>query len=77
MHPSQKTLLKQALALTDKLAVTSLWKYTDPDTGKTFYLTERVMTIRSPWTGKTFTTHPEKTTLSDVGKDLREETKEK
>lgn len=75
MHPTQKTLLKQAHAFEQKLGATSLWKYTDPDTGKTFYLTERVMTIRSPWTGKTFTTHPEKSPLSDVGQELREEAK--
>lgn len=75
MHPTQKTLLQKANNLSTKLAATSLWKYTDPDTGKSFYLTERVMTIRSPWTGKTFTTHPEKSTLSDVGQELREESK--
>lgn len=75
MNPSQKTLLKQADNLSKRLAATSLWKYTDPDTGKNFYLTEKVMTIRSPWTGKTFTTHPERSTLSDVGQELREESK--
>jgi len=75
MHPTQKTLLKKAEDLSKKLGATALWKYMDPDTGKSFYLTERVMTIRSPWTGKTFTTHPEKSTLSDVGQALREDSK--
>lgn len=73
MHPTQQILLRQAENLAAKTsATTALWKYTDPDTGKVFYLTEKVMTIRSPWTGKTFTTRPEKSTLSDVGQELRE-----
>jgi hypothetical protein len=76
MHPTQQTLLNQATALNNKLAAsTTLWKYNCPDTGKVFYLTEKVMTIRSPWTGKTFTTKPERETLGDVGKALREESK--
>jgi hypothetical protein len=49
-----------------------MWKYVCPETNKTFYLTEKRMTIRSPFTGKTFTTRPERYTLSDVGKELRQ-----
>jgi hypothetical protein len=76
MHPTQQALLRQAQGLNDKLAATTtLWKFTCPDTGKVFYLTEKVMTIRSPWTGKTFTTRPERETLGDVGKELREKGK--
>lgn len=75
MHPSQKTLLKQAEDLSARMAATVLWKYSDPDTGKVFYLTEKVTTIRSPWTGKTFTTRPERSSLSEVGFELREEAK--
>ena len=78
MHPTQQTLLRQAEGLTDKLAAsTTLWKYTCPDTGKVFYLTEKVVTIRAPWTGKTFTTKADRETLGDVGKALREEVKAK
>lgn len=75
MHPSQKTLLDKAEKLQGKLAAAPLWKYMDPDTGKTFFLTEKVMTIRSPFTGKTFSTRPERYSLSDVGQELREEAK--
>jgi hypothetical protein len=75
MHPSQKTLLEQAEALSSRIAATILWKYQDPDTGKVFYLTEKITTIRSPWTGKTFTTHPERASLAEVGLELREEAK--
>jgi hypothetical protein len=72
MHPSQQTLLRQANDLNAKLATSPLWKYICPDTGKTFYSPEKATVIRSPWTGKTFTTRPEKATLSDVGQELRE-----
>lgn len=73
MHPAQQTLLRQAESLNDKLGGTSpMWKYVCPETNKTFYLTEKRMTIRSPFTGKTFTTRPERYTLSDVGKELRQ-----
>jgi len=75
MHPSQQTLLRQANDLSAKLAATVLWKYVCPDSGKTFYLQEKVVTIRSPFTGKTFTTKPERESLGEVGKALREEAK--
>lgn len=75
MHSSQQTLLRQANDLSAKLAATVLWKYVCPDSGKTFYLQEKVVTIRSPFTGKTFTTKPERESLGEVGKALREESK--
>ncbi len=75
MSTTQKTLLEKAEKLEGKLAATPLWKYMDPDTGKPFYLMEKVMTIRSPFTGKTFSTRPERYSLSDVGQELREEAK--
>lgn len=75
MHPSQKALLRQAERLTTKLAATNIWKYTCPDTGKVFYTAEKQMTIRSPFTGKTFASKPERSTLSGVGQELREEAK--
>lgn len=83
MHPRQTDLLKTASELTEKLAAKGdkknsaapvLWKYTDPD-GKEFYLTEKKMTIRSPYTGKTFTAKPERQNMGAVGKELREEAK--
>jgi len=75
MHRDQEQLLQRAESLRTKLAAALLWKYTDPDNGKIFYLTEKVMTIRSPYTGKTFSTKPERYSLSDVGQELREEAK--
>jgi hypothetical protein len=75
MHSSQQTLLRQANDLSAKLAATVLWKYVCPDSSKTFYLQEKVVTIRSPFTGKTFTTKPERESLGEVGKALREESK--
>lgn len=53
----------------------SLWKYVDGD-GNEFYLPERLTTtLRSPTTGKTFKPKAERFTLSEVGKNLREEGK--
>jgi hypothetical protein len=77
MSSTQQTLLRQANDLNSKLAATVLWKYVCPNTDKTFYLQEKVVTIRSPFTGKTFTTKPERESLGDVGKALREESKAK
>jgi hypothetical protein len=82
MHPVQDKLKKQASELTEKLAKgekkqalgAMLWKYTDP-AGNEFWLKEKKMTIRSPYTGKTFTAKPERETPSGVGQDLREEAK--
>lgn len=73
MHPTQRALLQQAEELTAKLAAgpTRLWKYVCPDTSKSFYLTEKLTTVRSPWTGKTFASRPERSSLSDVGQELR------
>ena len=79
LHTRQANLLKSAeetikkLSQTEKTAGVVLWQYQDPTTGGEFYLTERLMTVRSPFTGKTFTTRPLKMTVSQVAKDLREE----
>lgn len=80
MHPRQASLLTQADDLTEKIAgkkpvaigAPVLWKYVDPDTQQSFYLHDRKMTIKSPWTGKSFTTRPEKMTIPAVGKDMKE-----
>lgn len=74
LTPSQQRLLDRATSLTVKTAASAmLFKYVD-DEGKEFYLPERKMgTMKSPFTGKTFTAKPEKSTLNDVGKDLKEE----
>lgn len=65
----------QALQEEGAKSKSSLWKYTTDD-GEVFYLDERVMTaLRSPFSGKTFTPKPEKATLMEIGKSLREEPK--
>jgi len=82
MHPVQDKLKKQASELTEKLAKgekkqavgAMLWKYVDP-TGNEFWLKEKKLTVRSPYTGKTFTAKPVRETPSGVGQDLREEAK--
>lgn len=54
-----------------KEAAGVLWQYTDEE-GNEFYLPEKKTgTIRSPYTGKSFTAKPVKSTLSDVGKELK------
>jgi len=79
MHPRQAALLNQSADLTEKLAAkppgTVLWEYTDPD-GREFYLKERITTVKSPWTGKSFTAKPKKFTPAQVGQEMRDEKNE-
>lgn len=80
----RKNLLERAASLVAKTAEQSttvktaapvLWKYTD-DEGKEFYLPEKKTgTLKSPYTGKSFTAKPSRSSLSDVGKELKEEAK--
>jgi hypothetical protein len=83
MHPVQNQLSKQAGELIEKLAAKNsgkkqqaaspmLWKYTDAE-GHRFWLEEKRMTVRSPYSGKSFSAKPERETPSSVGQDLREE----
>ena len=53
-----------------------LWKYEDPD-GKPFYLEEKRMTVKSPWTGKSFPFRPKRHTPAQVGKEMKDERKGK
>ncbi len=83
MHPRQANLLRLASEVSErttpvekraevKQAQTAvLWKYTDPD-GKPFYLEERLMTVKSPFSGKSFTARPVKHTPAQVAKELKE-----
>ncbi len=79
MHPRQAALLNQSVDLTEKLAAkppgTVLWEYTDPE-GRAFYLKEKLLTVKSPWTGKSFTAKPKKFTPAQVGQEMREEKQE-
>lgn len=68
-------LLQRASSLVEKFAASAvLFKYTDPD-GKDFYLPKKMMTTRSPYTGKSFTAKPERVSLSDVSKGLKDDSK--
>lgn len=79
MHPRQAALLNQSADLTEKLAAkapgTVLWEYTDPD-GNEFYLKVKLTTVKSPWTGKSFSAKPKKFTPAQVGQEMREEKQE-
>ena len=69
----KQALLARAASIQSKIAATVLWKYTDEE-GKDFYLSEKkVGTLKSPHTGKSFTANPERSSLSDVGKELKED----
>lgn len=91
MHPCQASVLAQANDLVNRLAakkqtekkqqaggktaVPTLYKYTDPDSGQDFYLPEKKTTVKSPYTGKSFSTKPEKSTMGDVSKELKSDAK--
>jgi hypothetical protein len=60
-----------------KTAATVLWKYTDGDNGD-FYLPSKLTTVKSPWTGSALSgVKPTKSTMGDVGKELKEDAKKK
>jgi hypothetical protein len=81
-HPRQASLVVNAFEIAERVASRSqqaaaggpayLWKYVDPE-NNTFYLEEKKTTIKSPYTGKTFTAKPTKHTLMQVGKEMKEE----
>jgi hypothetical protein len=80
MHPRQAHLADLAQFLVektadDKTAATSLWLYTCPETKQDFYLPKKMVSVRSPYTGKTFSAKPEKVSMGDVGKELKEDAK--
>lgn len=67
---------ERVVAAFQKESMGMLWLYTDEE-GKEFYLPEKKTgTIRSPYTGKSFTAKPERRSLSEVGKEIKDETKE-
>jgi hypothetical protein len=88
MHPRQIELLGAAQSLTEKTAAKKqteekkrsgpvlLWKYTDPD-GNNFYLEAKKTTVKSPFSGKSFTARPERHTPAQVGKEMKDEQKTK
>lgn len=83
MHPRQASVVHMAHEIAEKVAAKAdkpaagpavLWKYVDPE-GKEFYLTEKKLTVKSPYSGKSFTTKPEKMTGAKVQQELRDESK--
>lgn len=81
MHPRQASLLEHvsevAIRTSGKSAQKQaaqplLWKYEDPE-GKIFYLEEKQLTIKSPFSGKSFSAKPTKHTLNQVGKEMKED----
>lgn len=81
MHPRQASLLVASDDILDRIAAKKptalgtpiLWKYVDPETQQEFFLAERKTTVKSPYTGKSFSTRPEKMTIPAVGKEMKEE----
>ena len=79
MHPRQASLLNAAENLVEKTAAKGkagapvLFKYTDPDAKKDFYLTEKKTTVKSPFSGKSISVKPEKFTMGDVSKEIKED----
>ena len=90
MHPRQANIVQHASALAMRIAAKGkqsekkqgvgvggqalLWEYTDPE-GKTFYLEEKKTTVKSPFTGKAFTSRPTRHTPAQVGKEMKDEAK--
>lgn len=74
MTYDRETLLRRAASLQEKTAASSvLWKYTLDDLE--VFLLKKITSIRSPLSGKTFTVKPERVSLSEVGKELKTESK--
>lgn len=70
----KQTLLSRASNLVEKTAAAAvLWKYTDEEGGE-FYLPEKKTgPLKSPYSGKSFSGKPERSSMNDVGKELKEE----
>ena len=68
-----KEIKKDQEAAKEKKAAANLYKYTCPETGQDFWTSKKQTTIRSPFTGKTFTAKPDRDTLSDVGKEIKKD----
>jgi hypothetical protein len=81
MHPRQASVLAQAKEVSARIsgqakeaAAPVLWKYEDPE-GHNFYLEEKKVSIRSPYTGKVFTAKPKRHTPAQVGQEMKEDAK--
>lgn len=85
MHPRQASILAEAQAVSERLAgqqpkqaaAPVLWKYEDNtgDVPKVFYLEEKKVSVRSPFTGKVFPAKPKRHTPAQVGQEMKEDAK--
>jgi hypothetical protein len=77
MHPRQASLIHQAqqtlAMLQPREAAAILYKYTCPETSKDFWTESKQTSIKSPFTGKSFSAKPEKSSLGDVGKEIKKD----
>lgn len=72
---AQQRILTKADRLLCRTAAGVLFKYTD-DEGNSFFLPEKKTgTLKSPYSGKSLTARPEKSSLTEVGKGLKEDEK--
>ena len=85
MNSRQASILSQASELLQRTAAKDpsptpkaavLWKYVDPE-GNPFYLEVKKATIKSPFSGKSFSAKPTKHTPAQVGMDMKDEMKGK
>jgi len=83
MDPVQTKLASLATETMEKLAAKAgkkqgagakLWEYVDPD-GKKFWLEEKRVSVKSPFTGKTFSSKPQRATPASLGQEIREDSK--
>ncbi len=59
-----------------KQAAAALYEYTAPS-GQNFWLPEKKTRVFSPWDGKSFSAKPDKDTISEITKDVKEDTVKK
>jgi hypothetical protein len=87
MHSRQASVLAQAQRVVARLegriskeaASPILWKYEDntvEGSPKVFYLEEKKMPCKSPFTGKTISARPVKHNLAQVSKEMKEDRNE-
>lgn len=88
MHPRQASLLVEAEAVLSRFMSRTgvaappaggpvvLWQYEDPD-GQKFFLEVKKTTVKSPFSGKSFSARPVRHTPAQVGKELKDERKDK
>ena len=68
-----KEIKKDQAEAKSKTAAAILFKYTCPETGHDFWTEKKQTTIKSPFTGKSFAAKPEKSSLGDVGKEVKKD----